>query len=158
MKIFSLHPGQFYLKPSVLLRVLHQHRSRSSVFFSTMSKTIYVCEVQGNDSEGIGSEKMPYNSLLKAVESNSGVKEITIMMRKTLLETYQVAAKAAIKKANNKYEDNLKKAEKAKERSAKDAEEDKKRAAITLLRIEESKTVVISQDSSLPVAKKVYIE
>lgn len=119
---------------------------------------LFICEVQGSDSEGSGSEKMPFKTLLKAVEFAKGSANHTFLVRKVVSENYAIAAKAAMKKVANKYEENLRKAEKARERSAKDTAEAAKQAEATQKRLEESRSIVVTEDASLPAAKKVLLE
>jgi asparaginyl-tRNA synthetase len=106
-------------------------------------------------NKGMGSEKMPFKTLLKAIETSKGITAHTFMVRKVVNENYAVAAKAALKKTVKLYEQNVKKAQKALERSAADAEEANKQMAATQARLEESKAVILTQDTSLPAAKTV---
>ncbi|TPX59958.1 asparagine---tRNA ligase [Spizellomyces sp. 'palustris'] len=116
---------------------------------------VYVCEAQGHDVEGNGTEKMPFRSALRAFESVSGKGEI--MLRKSLEEGYQPLGKTALKKTQKLYETNQKKAQKAAERAAQDAVNAEKNAAADAARLEAAQKVVLEEDKSLPEAQKIKI-
>lgn len=130
--------------------------SVESLELSADAPLLYICEVQGSDAEGMGSEKMPFKTIAKALEVAKGASAHTFMVRKVVIENYTVAAKAAMKKAVKMYEVNLKKALKAQDRSAADADETLKQHEATQLRLEESKAILIEQDALLPAAKTVF--
>lgn len=117
---------------------------------------IWICEVQGHDIEGNGTEKMPFRTLLKALEHAKGPKA-SFQVRKVITENYQPAAKAAVKKATKIYDANVKRAQKAAEKAAADEEERKKNDIAEQARIEESKNIVLQQDALLPPAVKIPI-
>jgi asparaginyl-tRNA synthetase len=119
---------------------------------------VYICEVQGHDIEGNGSEKMPFQSLGKAVQTAKGVTEKLFMVRKDIKEGYAPAAKAALKKAAKNYEIALKKAQKSLEKSLSDTREAEEKQAATLKKLEESKSVVLTNDPSLPAPKVIKIK
>ncbi|KAJ3294493.1 hypothetical protein HK104_003531 [Borealophlyctis nickersoniae] len=123
---------------------------------SENAPVIYVCEVQGHDVEGAGTEKMPYKSPLKALEKASGG-QVDIRVRKTAEEGYQPIAKAALKKAQKLYDANQKKAQKAAERAAQEAADAEKNAAAEAAKLEEAKKIVLVNDKTLPEAKKIKI-
>ncbi|KAI8907142.1 hypothetical protein EDD86DRAFT_227703 [Gorgonomyces haynaldii] len=116
----------------------------------------YVCEVQGSDQEGLGTEKMPYKTLLKAVEKFKSERQYLI--RKDVKEGYQPAPKSALKKALKQADINEKKLLKQKERSEQESIEQQKQLEQTLKRLEEAKLVKLEVDPSLPVAKKCRIK
>ena len=118
---------------------------------------MHVCEIQGHDIEGNGSEKMPFKTTLKAVEAVNGDLQLTaaIRVRKTFEEGYQAIAKAAMKKALKIHEGNVRKAQKAAERAEQDAEEAQKQKELELARLEEAKKIVLEQDPALPPASFV---
>ena len=60
---------------------------------------IYICEAQGNDQVGTGSEKMPFQTLSKAISTKGGkTEEFEFMSRKAILESYEPVAKTRLKK------------------------------------------------------------
>lgn len=122
-----------------------------------MYVVVHVCEIQGHDIEGNGTEKMPYKTTLKAVEAVKGDLQLTaaIRVRKNMEEGYQPIAKAAMKKALKIHEANVKKAQKAAERAEQDAVEAQKQKEAELARLEEAKKIVLEQDPSLPPASYV---
>jgi asparaginyl-tRNA synthetase len=123
-----------------------------------MSKTVYVCEVQGNDAEGFGTEKMPYKSLLKVLEVHKGnLENQEVLVRKEILEPYAPVAKAAMKKAVKAYEVQLKKAQKEAERALADKEKAEQSRLAEIAKLEEAKSIVLEQDVSLPTAKFIKL-
>lgn len=118
---------------------------------------VHVCEIQGHDSEGFGTEKMPFKTPLKAVEFVKADAQLcaAIKVRKNMEEGYQPIPKAALKKAIKGYEVNERKAQKAAEKALLDAAELEKAKAAELIKLEEAKSVILKQDASLPVASKV---
>eukprot|EP00842_Homolaphlyctis_polyrhiza_P001118 jgi/Hompol1/2006/HPOL_005310-RA len=119
--------------------------------------TLWICEVQGHDTEGSGTEKMPFKTLLRAIEAAGGAKA-NFVVRKDLIEGFQPAAKAAIKKAVKMFEVNVKKAQKAAAAAAEAAAEALKNAAAEQARIEEAKKIVLVEDASLPAALQASIK
>ncbi|KAI8891920.1 hypothetical protein BC833DRAFT_626334 [Globomyces pollinis-pini] len=82
----------------------------------SIKETLYVCEVQGSDIDGIGSEKMPYKTVQKAINHLKGsLGDSQILVRKAILDSYTFVAKAALKKAVKAFGEQQRKA-------AKDAE------------------------------------
>ena len=120
--------------------------------------TVYICEVQGRDNEGNGSEKMPFQSLAKAVTFVKGdVDSYTILSRKAILDPYVDVAKSALKKAKKTYEISVRKAEKDADRAEQDKAEAAKRAVAEQAKLDEARKVVLKQDSSLVPAKKIQL-
>jgi asparaginyl-tRNA synthetase len=113
---------------------------------------IYTCEVQGHDIEGNGTEKMPFQTVLKAIEKDP---KANILVRKVIADGYQPVAKAALKKAMKMYEVNLKKAQKAAERAVIEKQEAASKAAAEQEKLEEAKKIVLKENPELPAAKKV---
>ncbi|KAJ8326978.1 hypothetical protein BDV3_000110 [Batrachochytrium dendrobatidis] len=127
-----------------------------SLDLADSGRSIWICEVQGNDVQGNGSEKMPYKTLLKALEV-SGSEKVSYFTRKVVSEGYQPTAKAAIKKAMKLHEANVKKLQKAAERAVTDAAEALKNAAAEAAKLEEARKIVLEEDRLLPAAKKIHI-
>jgi asparaginyl-tRNA synthetase len=121
--------------------------------------SLYVCEVQGRDGEGNGTEKMPFQTLQKAVAHVKGdVGPWEFYVRKAILDPYEPAAKAGLKKAVKGYEIALKKAAKDAERAEQDKLNAEKNAAAEKAKLDEAKKVVLTQDTSLPVAKTIKLK
>jgi len=115
---------------------------------------MHVCEIQGHDLEGNGSEKMPFKTTLKAIEQVQGDAKLVmaIRVRKNMEEGYQSIAKAAAKKTLKIYETNVRKAQKAAERAELDAAEAEKARLLEIAKLEEAKKVKLTLDTSLPPA------
>ncbi len=117
---------------------------------------MYVCEVQGSDETGTGIESLPFKTAVKVLEFINGNEEnVSILVRKSMEEGFQDISGAGLKKARKVYETNQRKAAKAAERAVADAEKSEKEAADEANRIENAKSIVLTQDASLPVAQKV---
>lgn len=120
--------------------------------------TIYVCEAQGRDLEGTGTEKMPFLSLQKAVAHVKGnVSEYDYLVRKAILDPYEPAAKAGLKKAVKGYDLALKKAAKDAEKAIQDLSNAAEKAAAEQLKLDEARSVVLVQDQTLAPAKKIQL-
>ena len=120
--------------------------------------SLYVCEQQGSDEEGRGTEKMPYKTLFKAISTAKGEpKAYDIFIRKAILDNYELAAKAATKKVVNAYHAEQKKAAKAAERALLDKENAEKNKAAEEAKFEHAKSIIITEDKSLPVAKFIKL-
>ncbi|CAI5438413.1 unnamed protein product [Caenorhabditis angaria] len=114
-----------------------------------MSK-LYI-DVDAGSDEAVGSIEQPLATLVQAmlISKNSG--EFLIKKQSEEgVESWEPAAKAAIKKALKKYEAEVKKLEKADERS-KAAEESQQ------LALEEARKITFEQDLSLPTARIIKI-
>ncbi|KAJ3376927.1 hypothetical protein HDU92_008809 [Lobulomyces angularis] len=117
--------------------------------------TQYVCLISGNDEKGDGSESKPFKTALKAIEVLQGSSEIKI--RKELDSPFDDIAKAQLKKVKKLYEEKLKKLQKLSQNSEKNLQEEKKKEEEDLKRLENAKSIVLVQDSSLPKAKNIKI-
>jgi asparaginyl-tRNA synthetase len=118
---------------------------------------IHVCEVQGHDTEGSGTEKMPYKTVLKAVQLLDGNADAVakILVRKDMELGFVPIAKAAVKKGLKLYEQGVRKAQKEAERLVAEAAEREAAKAAEMIKLEEAKKIVLTEDASLPVAQKV---
>ncbi|KAJ3209562.1 hypothetical protein HK099_008477, partial [Clydaea vesicula] len=116
--------------------------------------TQYVCLISGNDEKGDGSESKPFKTALKAIEVLQGSSEIKI--RKELDSPFDDIAKAQLKKVKKLYEEKLKKLQKLSQNSEKNLQEEKKKEEEDLKRLENAKSIVLVQDSSLPKAKNCH--
>ncbi|KAI9366035.1 hypothetical protein DFJ73DRAFT_806814 [Zopfochytrium polystomum] len=118
---------------------------------------LFVCEIAGHDQEGVGSEKMPFRTPLRALESVNGNESVAIMVRKDHVEGFVPISGAALKKAKKGWETNEKKRVKAEEQAKKNAELAATRAAEEAKKLEEAKSVVLVNDPALPAPVKIKI-
>lgn len=125
-----------------------------------------MCEAQGSDETGTGSESAPFKTALRVLEQLADAFDdsCSIVVRKAAGEGgesdggFQDISGAGLKKAKKAYEANVKKAQKAAERAVADAAKSEKEAAEEAKRIEYAKNIVLIQDAKLPVAEKVGAE
>lgn len=119
------------------------------------STTLYICEETGSDDSGQGTSESP---LLTAVTAlTKGAPQASILFRKKVAEEYAALGTSALKKARKTIEINEKKAQKAREAEAKSATLDQEKATKDANRLEDSKKIVLTEDTSLPPATKVRI-
>ncbi|PVU96135.1 hypothetical protein BB559_002484 [Furculomyces boomerangus] len=127
----------------------------------SLAKKVYIDETSGSDQNN-GSISSPFKTPLAAVASVDGVnEEVHFLVKKApeqdVPSEYQPISASALKKAKKTHEINIKKAKKQAEVMELEKatllakQEEEKR------RIEESKSVVIEQDKSLPAAKFIKI-
>ncbi|KAI8988759.1 hypothetical protein BDB01DRAFT_848884 [Pilobolus umbonatus] len=118
------------------------------------SETVYVDEVAGCDTKGNGSEKSPFKTVLKAIESKG--ENIKIQIKKDA-EGFKDISGAALKKAKKTYAEQQRKAKKLQEQEKKLEDEKKKKAEDEAKAIEYAKSIVIKEDKSLPKATNIKI-
>ena len=116
-----------------------------------------------DDPETPGTKDLPFKSLLGALMHKAGkIEQARFEIRKSLTGTppeeekqaeYKPAAKAALKKATAAYKAHLNKEAKKAELTAKEAEQRAARDA----QLEAARSVVLTQDPSLPAATKIKI-
>lgn len=129
--------------------------------------SIYVDEDIGrDDSTANGSESAPYKTLAHAFLQHAPTDGTQYFMRKSQTEPagenvdpaakleWKPAAKSAIKKATNLYEQRKKKAAKEQELAIREKEEADKRQQV----LEEAKKVVIKEDTSLPKPTRIRLD
>lgn len=139
------------------------HRPRFYILKMDLSKLkitdVHVCEVQGHDIEGSGTEKMPYKTVLKAVQVLEGNVDAVakIFVRKDMEQGFVPIAKAAVKKGMKLYEQGVKKAQKEAERLIAEAQEREAAKAAEMIKLEEAKKIILQEDKSLPAAEKIKI-
>ncbi|KAL6305083.1 asparaginyl-tRNA synthetase [Sparassis latifolia] len=112
--------------------------------------TIHVDESAGSDESGKGTPELPYQTLAFAIFTHGAS---PILSRKDPSGTYEEPTQSALKKAK-KGADGLEKKRERAEREAKEKAEERQRRERVL---EESKKVVLTEDSSLPAATKAKI-
>lgn len=114
---------------------------------SSMS-TIHIDETGGSDTTGTGAADHPYQSLGFALFTHGAASFLT---RKDASGTYEEPTQSAVKKAKKTAEGLEKKRKKAVDLERAEAEEKEKREKI----LEQSKKIVLAEDTSLPKATKV---
>lgn len=116
---------------------------------------IHIDETTGSDTTGTGTQDQPYQSLAFALFTH-GQSEACVI-RKDASGTYEEPTQSSLKKAKKTADGLEKKRKKQEELLARDAKEkgDEKEKREKLL--EESKSIVLVEDPSLPKATKVRI-
>lgn len=112
----------------------------------------YVDEIAGCDETGLGSEAAPFKTAIKALEKLGENAKVLI---KKDAEGYKDISGAALKKAKKTLVEQQRKAKKLEEQKAKQEEEQKKKAEDEAKALEAAKSIVLTEDASLPAAKKV---
>ncbi|KAJ8950823.1 hypothetical protein NQ318_012687 [Aromia moschata] len=111
---------------------------------------IYTSDSRGNDDTGDGSEEKPFKTILQAMRKAGSEPFPVIYVDGKADVKYDVAAKSQLKKIQKIWvRENYKQADKSK----KEDEDQEKRAK----NLEEAKKIVISEDKSLPEAKRIKI-
>jgi asparaginyl-tRNA synthetase len=116
--------------------------------------TIYIDEEKGIDTESAtGTEQSPYKSVQHAFLQHADA--VQYQVRKSAEDPeWKPAAKAALKKAANYADAQKKKAGKEKELAIRLQKEEEDRQKV----LEEAKKIQITEDSSLPEAKKIKLD
>ncbi|CEI99853.1 Putative Asparaginyl-trna synthetase [Rhizopus microsporus] len=120
----------------------------------SVSETIYVDELEGCDTNGQGTQDAPFKSVLKAIEVKGD--NIKIQIKKDA-EGFKEISGAAFKKAKKTFAEQQKKAKKLLEQQKKQEEELKKKLEDEAKALEHAKSIVLTEDASLPPAKKIKI-
>ncbi|KAG8742948.1 hypothetical protein FRC10_000736 [Ceratobasidium sp. 414] len=110
---------------------------------------VYVDETAGSDDKGDGAETSPYATPVAALDGPHGV-DVAIFTRKAPADEYAPISGAALKRAKKGLDQLKEKAKKADAAAAK-AEQDRLREE---KKLEESKKIVIKEDTSLPPATR----
>ncbi|CAE6507140.1 unnamed protein product [Rhizoctonia solani] len=114
---------------------------------------VYVDETAGSDEKGDGTEVSPYATPVAALGGPQGA-EATIFIRKAPADEYAPISGAALKRAKKGLEQQREKSKKAEAAAAKEAQERLREAQ----KLEESKKIVLTEDSSLPASIKTKIQ
>ncbi|KAG8731327.1 hypothetical protein FRC12_019785, partial [Ceratobasidium sp. 428] len=114
---------------------------------------VYVDETTGSDDKGDGTEASPYATPVAALDGPHGP-DAAIFTRKAPADEYAPISGAALKRAKKGLEQLKEKAKKAEAAAAK-AEQDRLREE---KKLEESKKIVLKEDSSLPSAIRTKIQ
>ena len=120
-------------------------------------EAIYTSEARGSDECGEGTYKVPYKTILQAMR-RFGKEPFPVIYQDSKPDSeaakagqkYEVVAKSQLKKMTKLWAQEVRKAA---ERAKKEAEA----AEATAKRAEEAKKITISEDKSLPEAKRVRI-
>ena len=112
-------------------------------------------ELKGNDESGNGSVDAPYLSVFAALQQHSA--DANVLVLKDDKEGYAPVSQAAMKKAKKRLEDAEKKRKKAEEQQLKASQDAEAANADETRRLEESKSIKLVQDSSLPAAQPIKI-
>ncbi|ORZ13190.1 hypothetical protein BCR42DRAFT_419366 [Absidia repens] len=118
-----------------------------------ITETVYVDELTGTD-EGAGTEASPLKTVLKALETHG--ENVKVVVKKDA-EGYKDVSGAALKKAKKTLVEQQRKLKKQEEQKQKQDEELKKKAAEEAKALEHAKSIVLTQDTSLPKAEKIKI-
>ena len=110
--------------------------------------SIHIDESKGSDTTGNGSPDQPYQTLAFAVFTHASA---SLLSRKDASATYEEPTQSALKKAKKMAEGLEKKRKKQDELAEREAKENAEREK----NLEESKKIVLTEDTSLPKASKV---
>lgn len=120
---------------------------------ATPPTTIYLCEETGSDNNGQGTSSAPFLTAVAAL--TTGGPQSSILFRKKASEEYSPLGTSALKKAKKAVEINERKAQRSREAESKASQLDAEKAARDAKRLEDSKKIVLTEDTSLPHATKV---
>ena len=112
---------------------------------------IHIDETAGSDATGTGTAEAPYQSPAHAWFIHGSSTSVELLILKPETKEYTSISPSALKKAKKGAESLEKKKKKAEEQRVQDELEKEKQ----LKKLEESKKVVITEDSSLPKAVRV---
>lgn len=119
--------------------------------------TIYIDETTGSDTTGTGTQDTPYQTLGYAVyASGASLDDAKFFVRKDATVEYTETTQSALKKAKKTAEGLEKKKKKAEELAEKEAKEKAELKEKKEKMLEESRKVVLEEDTSLPKASRVY--
>lgn len=128
-------------------------RSNVSFFVYLFYLAVYVDEIAGFD-ENEGTEASPLKTALKALEKHG--ESIKIVVKKDE-EGYKDISGAALKKAKKGLVELQRKLKKQEEQKKKQEEDLKKKKEEEAKALEQAKSIVLTEDTSLPKAQKVNI-
>lgn len=113
---------------------------------------VFVDEVAGCDTNGNGTEATPFKSVIKALEAKGD--NIKIQIKKDA-DGFKDISGAALKKAKKALAEQQKKAKKLEEQKSKQDADLKKKQEDEAKALEHAKSIVLSEDKSLPEAQQV---
>ncbi|KAI8866303.1 asparaginyl-tRNA synthetase [Ramicandelaber brevisporus] len=122
--------------------------------------SFHVDEVAGSDETGTGSIDQPYKSVLQVLQARGSDDAVVakILVRKAEGEDYAAVSQAAVKKAKKRIDELAKKAKKQQDQPKQQQQQQQLTPEeAERLRIENSKSIKLVQDASLPAAKAIKI-
>lgn len=115
---------------------------------------MFVDEIAGCDAQGNGTEASPFKTVLKAIEVKG--ENIKVQIKKDA-EGFKDISGAALKKAKKSFAEQQKKAKKIAEQQKKQDDDLKKKQEDEAKALEYAKSIVLTEDKSLPAAEKVAL-
>jgi asparaginyl-tRNA synthetase len=116
----------------------------------------YVDESVGSDENGTGSIETPYRSIAYLLFKHADVTQANqVLVRKDATAVYEEPTQSSFKKAKKGAEGLEKKRKKAEELAEKEANEKGKERERREKLLEESKSIVLEEDSALPKSTRV---
>ncbi|CAM0136082.1 asparagine--tRNA ligase [Umbelopsis sp. WA50703] len=119
-----------------------------------VGKTVYIDEVQGSDETGQGTQEAPFKTAVKALDFAG--EEAKIQVKKDEEEYKEISA-SALKKAKKTLVEQQRKAKKQEEQRLKQEQDKQKKAEGDAKALEAAKSIVLSEDQSLPKASPIKI-
>lgn len=113
---------------------------------------VFIDEVAGCDTKGNGTEATPFKSVIKALEAKGD--NIKIQIKKDA-DGFKDISGAALKKAKKALAEQQKKAKKLEEQKSKQDADLQKKQEDEAKALEYAKSIVLSEDKSLPEAQQV---
>ncbi|KAF1803752.1 hypothetical protein V8B55DRAFT_1508224 [Mucor lusitanicus] len=120
----------------------------------SIAETVFVDEVAGCDTKGNGTEAAPFKTVIKALEVKGD--NIKVQIKKDA-EGFKDISGAALKKAKKSLAEQQKKAKKLEEQKSKQDADLKKKQEDEAKALEYAKSVVLTEDKSLPEAQQIKI-
>jgi asparaginyl-tRNA synthetase len=117
-----------------------------------LPETVYIDEVQGSDETGQGTQEAPFKTAVKALDFAG--EEAKIQVKKDEEEYKEISA-SALKKAKKTLVEQQRKAKKQEEQRLKQEQDKQKKAEGDAKALEAAKSIVLSEDQSLPKASPV---
>lgn len=117
---------------------------------------IHIDETAGSDTTGNGTAELPYQSLAFALFTHGDFSPLQILIRKDPAGTYEEPTQSSLKKAKKSADGLEKKRKKQEELAEREAQEDKGKKERRERLLEESKKIVLKEDTALPKATKVH--
>jgi asparaginyl-tRNA synthetase len=117
--------------------------------------TIHIDETTGSDITGSGTADQPYQTLAFALFTRGTSSPLQLLYRKDASAKYEEPTQSSLKKAKKGAEGLEKKRKKQEELAEKEARENREDRERREKLLEESKKIVLSEDSTLPKAVKV---
>ena len=127
-----------------------------SLYLFVLYTTAFINETTGSDETGSGTRESPYKTAVTALQKHGS--HFKVFVWKTEENEFKPISDTALKKAKKRVDDIARKQKKLEEQNAAKAEKERLKQEEELKKIEEAKSIVLKEDSSLPTAKKVRME